>query len=746
MTDRINALREMFFADEHKKFRVEDLHLSILNEENKNKPFAIRKALAFDLALEKMPIFLLDGDLICGGKTLYRLPKYVTHEEIMWGNHNFEVGEYGMYSSMFDNSFNLGQDDRGFGLNDSSVPAYYKILTTGIPALISDAEKRMAETDDCDKKNYYESVIISNKACLKAMKRYEELCREKAAYADGERRAELLSMAANMKALQNDAPQTFWQAVQLMYFIQFLIWTEGGYLVPLGRVDLTLYPFYKKDIENRTITKEFALEILEAFFMKLNYEVDRTHGEDIRINSDTGQSVTIGGCDPVTGEPAYNDMTMMILDAKCDMKVTDPKVHLRVSSRTPREIWEKAAYLNSLGMGFPTYENDDVIIPAFMEHPEYTLEDARDYAASGCWEMTIQGKALNRNVGGVCALRMLEWAMNNGKFALGNPGSLPSMGLIGDRWGIPTGEPEWFDSYAKLFNAYKVQMKHYIDMVTSYVNRSMLSPSPFYSSMMEGTLESGRDFDTWGAIYNETDFQLGALSNAADALYAIRKLVYENKEYTLRELNEILLNNWDGHEDLRQRILNEFPKFGNNDPEVDSIANEILEYYVQEVTKHHNAAGQTYRARVSSATGYVYNARILGASADGRKAKQFYADNLSPMMGADHNGPTAIVLSCGKLNVSKCAGGSVLDMKFHPSALSTQEGRDKFIALIQTYCKLGGEQVQINVLDNKVLLDAQKHPENYRDLIVRIWGFSTYFTQVAKHWQDHIIQRSTLSF
>lgn len=746
MTDRINCLREMFFSDEHKKYRVEDLHLSILDEETGKLPFAVRKAMAFDLALEKMPIFLLDGDLICGGKTLYKLPKYVTHEEIMWGNHNFEVGEYGMYSSMFDNAFNLGQDERGFGLNDSSIPAYYKVVPMGVPAIIAEAEKKMAETDDADKKTYYQSVIIAQTACLKAMKRYEDLCTEKAGSAEGKRKDELLQMAANMAQLQKGAPETYWQAVQLMYFIQFLIWTEGGYLIPLGRVDLVLNPFYEKDIADGTLTKDFAFEILEAFFMKLNYEVDRTHGEDIRINSDTGQSITIGGCDPVTGEPTYNDITMMILDAKCDMKVTDPKVHLRVSTKTPEEIWKKAAYLNSLGMGFPTYENDDVIIPAFMSHPEYTLEDARDYAASGCWEMTIQGKSLNRNVGGVCALRMLEWALNNGKFALGNPGSLPAMGLIGDRWGITTGEPEWFDSYPKLFNAYKVQMKHYIDMVTSYVNRSMLSPSPFYSSVMEGPMDNGRDFDTWGAIYNETDFQLAALSNAADSLYVIKKLVYENKEMTLREFNDILLKNWEGHEDLRQRVLNEFPKFGNNDPEVDAIAKEIVDFYVQEVTKHHNAAGQTYRARVSSATAYVYNAQILGASADGRKARQFYADNLSPMMGADHNGPTAIVLSCGNIDVSKCAGGSVLDMKFHPSALKTEEGRDKFITLIKTYCQLGGEQTQINVLDNKVLLDAQKHPENYRDLIVRIWGFSTYFTQVAKHWQDHIISRSTLSF
>ena len=743
MTDRINNLRELFFADDHKKYRVEDLGLSILNEETEKLPFAIRKAMAFDLALEKMNIFLQEGDLICGGKTVYKLPKYITEDEIAWGNHNFECGGY---NHGFDYPYNLGQDERGFSLTDSSIPAYYKVIPMGIPALIADAETRMAQTDDEDKKVFYQSTIIANKASLKLMRRYENLCLEQAATAEGARKAELEQMAANLAQLQVGAPQTYWQAVQLLYFIQFLIWVEQGYLVPLGRTDMYLDPYYQKDLAAGIVTEGFALEILEAFFLKLNYEIDRTHGEDIRINSDSGQSITIGGCDPITGEPTYNDMTMMILEAKCDTAVTDPKIHLRVNSGTPEKVWKKAAYLTSLGGGFPTYENDEAVIPALLSHPEYTLEHARDYAASGCWEMTIQGRALNRNMGCVCALRMVEYALNNGQYALGLPNPEGAEGLIDDRYGIKTGNPEWFNTYEKFFNAYKVQMKHYIDMVTSYCNRSQLSPSPFYASMVEGTMESGKDFNDWGCTYNETDFQMSALSNAADALYTIRRLVYQEKRYTLRQFNEILLANWEGHEDLRQEILNEFPKFGNNNAEVDAIANEIVQFYVQEVTKHRNAAGQTYRARISGAPSYVYLARILGASADGRKAREFYSDNLSPMLGAAKNGPTAIVLSCGNLDVTHCAGGEVLDMKFHPSALSTEEGRDKFIAMLKTYCKVGGMQAQVNVLDNKVLLDAQAHPENYRDLMVRIWGFSAFFTQIAKHWQDHIIARTSLNF
>lgn len=744
LTDRINALRELLFAGAHKAFRRETLDLSILNEETKSLPFAVRKALAFRLALENMPIFLLDGDLICGGRTVYTLPTYVTEEEIRWGNHNFETGGF---RHQFDNCFNLGQDERGFGVCNSSVPAYYKIIPMGIPALLAQARACRAAAEDPVKIAYYDSVVIANEGALALMKRYEAYLLSLAEKADTPaREQELRTMAANMAQLQIGAPESFWQACQLMYFIQFLIWTEGGYLVPLGRVDQILWPYYKADLESGKLTREEAFDILEAFFMKLNYEVDRTHGGDIKINSDTGQSITIGGVDPLTGVNVSNDLTLMILDAKCDMRVTDPKVHLRISKDTPAAVWRKAAYLNSLGMGFPTYENDDAIIPALMRQGEYTLEDARDYAASGCWEITIQGRAFNRNIGGICCLRCLEWAMNDGKFALDDNERDGFLGKIDDRFGIPTGQPEWFDTFDKLFNAFKVQMQHSIDIVVAYTNRAQTSPSPFYSSMMEDCIERGADFDGNGVRYAETDFQLASLSNCADALYAIKTLVYDTREYTLRELNEILLADWEGNEPLRQRILNQLPKFGNGFKEVDAIADEIVRYYTQEVTKHHNAFGQRWRARVSSATAYVYGARILGASADGRRAREFYSDNLSPMMGADRNGPTAIVRSCGHVDFGACAGGAVLDMKFHPSALHTEEGREKYIALVKTYFDMGGLQAQVNVLDNKVLLDAQQHPEQYRDLIVRIWGFSTYFVQVAKHWQDHIIQRSTLSF
>ncbi len=638
MTERIDNLRKLLFAKTHVDYRVENLDLSILNEKTAKLPFGTRKAMAFDLALEKMPVFLQKEELIVGGKTLYTLPSYITEYEKETGNPNIETHGY---NNAFDNCYNLGQDDRGYGIANSSIPAYYKFIPMGLPAMIEDARTKMAIASDEASIHYYESVIISISAALKLIKRYEDLVSAAILDESSEiRKTELAIMAGNLAQLRKGAPKTYWQAVQLMYFIQFLIWVEGGYLIPMGRTDQILYPFYKKDLEAGKINRDFALEILECFFIKLNYEIDRTHGEDGKFNSDTGQSITIGGIDIKTGNDATNEITYMILDAKCDTRITDPKVHLRIHKDTPETIWQKAAYLNSLGMGFPTYENDDAIIPAFMAQGCYTLEDARDYSASGCWELIVQGRSFNRNLGMIDCLRSLEWALNNGQYFLGVPNAASAVGLIDGKFGLSTGRVEQFDTYEKLYNAFKVQMKHAIDMTSSYCNRSWSSPSPFYSSMMEDCMKKGRDFDGAGCRYTETDFQLSSLSNAADALYAIKKLVYTDNEFTLKEFTDILKSNWEGHEQLRQRILNELPKFGNDCDEVDEIAKSIVDYYTREVTKHRNAFDGPYRSRISSALGYVCIAQNLGASADGRLARSFYADNLSPQIGEDKEGPT----------------------------------------------------------------------------------------------------------
>ncbi|MDR3552288.1 MAG: pyruvate formate lyase family protein [Clostridia bacterium] len=739
MEDRIRSLREAFFAGTHKQFRKESLDLSIVDGSTSALPYAVRKAMAFEKALEVMPVYIQQGELIVGGKTVYTLPDYATEHEKETGNPHIETRGY---DNLFDQVFNLGQDARGFGIPNSSNPAYYRILPMGLPALAAQAEEKRRASVDVRQANFYQAAAIALEAAVSLMKRYEKLAEaELKKEDDGKRRAELQAIASNLRTLEKGAPQSFWQALQLLYFIHFLIWVEGGYLVPLGRIDQYLYPYYQKDIESGRISRESALELLECMFIKLNFEIDRTHGEAGKFESDTGQSITLGGIDPKTGWDATNDLTYLCIDVVKDLRLTDPKLHLRLSGKSPHPLWKAAADLSAMGMGFPTYDNDDAIIPAMMNIGDYyTLEDARDYCGSGCWEIITQGRSFNRNLGMIDCLRALEWALNNGENIL--PPDRNAAGLIGGKWGVETGNVENFETFDDLFNVFKVQIKHNIDMVSSNCNKAMLTYSPFYSSMMDDCMENGKDIRQGGCRYNETDFQLSSLSNCADALYAIRKLVYEDGRLSLRQLVSILRSNYEGNEELRQEIISRLPKFGNDVDEVDLIAKRIVRFYSREVSKHRNNFGEPYRARVSSALGYVALAKRLGASADGRKAGEFYASNISPQPGADKNGPTAIIRSAAKIDPSSCPGGEMLDLKFHPSALKTDESKEKFIALIKTHFALGGLQTQVNVIDNKTLLDAKAHPENYRDLMVRVWGFSTYFVSLPEEYQDHLIART----
>ena len=740
MNDRIKELRNLLFEGTHKKYRVEDLKVSILNEETLNAPFGIRKAMAFDKCCELAPIFIQPGELIVGGKTVYKLPEYITRREIENGPGYSEVHGY---TDLFGFVHNLCQDERGYGVCNSSVPAYYKYLPIGLPGMLRKAEEGYRDAQDEAQKAFYESARIVLGALQKLIGRYEQLAEKlNGETTDVARKGELAKLITVLKRIQTEPPEDFYEALQLLYFIQFSIWMEGGYLVPLGRMDQYLYLYYRQGIESGRYTKETMCELLECMFIKLNYEIDRTHGEDIRFNSDTGQTVTIGGIDPVTGKDVTNELSYMLMDIKLDLRITDPRIHLRLHAGSPDAIWEKAAELTAAGMGFPTYDNDEAIFKALSGHQEYSMEDIRDYVGSGCWEIVVQGKSQNRNLGDIDCLRSLEWALNDGKNVL--PINENAVGLVQGRWGIRTGPAASMETFTDLMNAFKAQMKHNIDRIACNCNAGRLSPSPLYAVFLEDCLERGKDISDGGCRYYETDFQLSSLSNCADALYTIKKLVYEEGRYSLEELNEILRNNFDGHEDLRQEMINKLPKFGNDNDEVDAIAAEIVAYFSREVTKHKNSYNGPYRARISSALGYVSIARGLGASADGRKQSDFYATNLSAGLGAEHNGPTGVIKSCGKLCTEGLAGGEILDMRLHPNALQTEENRKKFIALVKAYFKLGGLQVQFNVIDNKTLIDAKAHPEKYPDLLVRVWGFSAYFIAIPEDYQDQIIARAAL--
>lgn len=740
MNDKVKHLRKMLFEGTHKQYRVDSLGISILNEETQKLSYPIRKAMAFAKCLQTMPIFIQKGEIIVGGKTVYELPEFITKKEIEVGNHNIEIEGY---DNIFDIVFNLGQDARGFGIANSGAPAYYRAVPMGFPAFLEEAEQKKQAAKDKESVDFYESIAICIRGVIILIKRFEKLALEQMANeTDSKRAQELHKMAVMLGSIAKRPPEDFYEATQVLYFIQYLLWVEGGYLIPLGRYDQYMLPFYENDIKNGKHTKEQIIEIMECFFIKLNFEIDQTHGGDGKLESDTGQTVTVGGIDPKTGKDVCNDLTILVMDTKLDTRITDPRIHVRFSKKTPQEVWEKSAELTAAGMGFPTYDSDENIIKALTSHEEYSLKDARDYALSGCWEVVIQGKSSNSNLGDIDSLRALEWALNDGYNALEY--NKNAKGLRDGKWGLSTGNPESFYTFDDLMRAFYAQMKHNIDTIACNQYKSRMTYSPFYSAVMDDCMETGKDIASGGCRYYETDFQMSSLGNCADALYAIKSLVYEQERLTLPEFIEILKNNYKGHEDLRQEIVNKSPKFGNDQDEVDEIANDIVKFFCREATKHKNAYGGPYRARIASALGYVAIARTLGASADGRYDKDFYGADLSTGLGAERNGPTAVIKSAGKIDTSRLAGGSILDIKFNPNALATKELQAKFINLIKVYFELGGLQVQMNVVDKETLLKAKANPKDYPDLMVRVWGFSTYFISLSEDYQDHIIERTEL--
>ncbi|GHT85513.1 dehydrogenase [Bacteroidia bacterium] len=740
MTERIQYLRKLLFANTHKQYRVKSLGVSVLDEENEQRSITIRKALAMKQAMELMPIYIQPGELIVGGKTVYSLPTYFTKQEIALGNPNSEVHGY---SNMFDIVFNLGQDERGYGQANSSAPDYAGLLEYGFTGMLEQSGNGLKEAKTERQKDFYESVAIVYEGIRLLLGRYEKLAQEQQKETkEQKRKDELSKIADTMHALAHRPPKNFYEALQTVYFVQFLLWQEGGYLVPLGRFDQYMYPYYRHSLEKGEFSHEEMEELVECMFLKLNYEIDETHGEDGKFESDTGQTVTVGGVIPATGEDATNELSYMCIDIKIDLHVVDPRLHVRFHENTDPKLWKRSADLSAEGMGFPTYDSDENIIAALLCHPEYTLEDARDYCSSGCWEIIIQGKSFNRNLGDIDCLRALEWALNDGESVI--PVNENAIGLIEGRFGLRTGHPANFEIFEDLIIAFKAQLKHNIDTIACNCNKGKLATAPLYSSVMKDCMTKGLDLAHGGGRYYETDFQLSSLSNAADALYAIKKLVYEDKRFALDEFVKIMHDNYEGHEELRQELINKMPKFGNADERVDAIAKDIVSYFSREVTKHRNHYDGPYRARIASSLGYVAIARTLGASADGRRHKDFYAADLSPGLGAERNGPTAAVISCGSMPTKGLAGGSIMDLTFHSGAFATQDSKDKFIDFIKVYFDAGGLQAQFNVTNVDTLRDAQKNPEKYPDLMVRIWGFSAYFIGMPKDYQDHIILRTQL--
>jgi formate C-acetyltransferase len=596
---------------------------------------------------------------------------------------------------------------------------------------------KLFSRDDIEKKCFLEAVIISLNAIIRLAHRYANLAEEMALKEkDPVRKKELERIAETCRWVPANPARTFYEAIQSFWFIYLVIQQSTA---GMGRFDQYMYPFYKRDKESGRITDDEVLALLCELRIK-DMELVRIALRPVKRQQQAGiakwHNMIIGGVTP-DGKDATNELTYLILEAAKIVRTPHHTITLRVHENTPEDLMIKALEVVKLGIGMPAFIGDKSYIE-FLVSLGVPLEVARDYAVGGCLDTIVPGKSRIVAVPFFTNAKVLDIFLNNG---------------VDRNTGIKMGpfnvNVEDFSNFNELFEAFKRYLAYFIEMAIQ-CNNTWGAFAEMREYLIEAALSDGGLKDGKGLFRRKMPVNYAAsllavgMINVVDSLAAIKKLVFEEKKITLKQLKEALAANWQGYEDIRKMCL-EAPKYGNDDDYVDSIAVDLYNFYADEVYKYKTINGGKWVPGGISISSMWAGGAITGATPDGRLAGEVLADgSMSPMRGRDVNGPTAVIKSASKINQSRFAS-TLMNMKFHPSALSSTEDLRKLAFLIKTYFNLGGKHVQFNVVSRETLIEAQKHPENYRDLIVRVAGYSAYFVELAKPVQDEVIARTELS-
>lgn len=671
---------------------------------------------------------------------------------------------------------------------------YEEVLAIGYEGIIAKAQ---AELDKCQvgdgdyakRSHFLNAVILSCKAVIEYANRYAALAEEMASRcSDPARAQELLTIARNCRRVPAKGADGFYEACQSFWFVQQLLQMESsGHSISPGRFDQYMYPYYKKDIENGRITREFAQELMDCIWVKLN-DLNKCR-DAASAEGFAGYSLfqnLIAGGQNKDGEDVTNDLSIMCIQASMHVHLPQPSLSVRVWNGSPHEFLMKAAELTRTGIGLPAYYNDEVIIPS-LQNRGLSLADAREYNIIGCVEPQKAGKTEGWHDAAFFNMcRPLELVFANGMDK-------------GEMVGIPTGDVTKMTTFEEFYDAYKKQMEYCISLLVNADNaidvaHAELCPLPFLSSMVDDCLKRGKTVQEGGAVYNFTGPQGFGIANMADSLYAIRKLVYQDKTVSMQEYKDALIWNFGKGFDEQtiaettasiikglqeqgrtvdentvssilnvvmnvkptpeqkaryeeiHNLIDEVPKFGNDIPDVDYFARDVAYTYTRPMEKFKNPRGGQYQAGLYPVSANVPLGGQTGATPDGRYAHTPVADGVSPSAGKDVNGPTAAATSVSRLDHFIVSNGTLFNQKFHPSALSGREGLEKFVALIRAYFDQKGMHMQFNVVSRETLLDAQKNPEKYKHLVVRVAGYSALFTTLSRSLQDDIIRRTEQGF
>lgn len=671
---------------------------------------------------------------------------------------------------------------------------YEEVLAIGYEGIMAKAQ---AELDRCQvgdhdyarRSHFLSAVILSCQAVMEYAQRYAALAEKMAAEcSDPVRRNELEVIALNCSHVPARGAGSFYEACQSFWFVQQLLQLESsGHSISPGRFDQYMYPYYKRDLDNGNITREFAQELMDCIWVKLN-DLNKCR-DAASAEGFAGYSLfqnLIAGGQNKDGEDVTNDLSIMCIQASMHVQLPQPSLSVRVWNGTPHEFLIKAAELTRTGIGLPAYYNDEVIIPA-LQNRGLSLEDAREYNIIGCVEPQKAGKTDGWHDAAFFNMcRPLELVFSNGMDK-------------GELVGIPTGDVTEMTTFEEFYDAYKKQMDYFISLLVNAdnaidVTHAERCPLPFLSCMVDDCIKRGISVQEGGAVYNFTGPQGFGIANMADSLYAVRQLVYRDKKVSMEEYKEALLWNYGKgidsetaadmtasilkemerqgraidesavksvletvmtmkpSEDQKARfeeihhMIDEVPKFGNDIPEVDYFARDVAYTYTRPLQNYKNPRGGQFQAGLYPVSANVPLGGQTGATPDGRYAHTPVADGVSPSAGKDVNGPTAAANSVARLDHFIVSNGTLFNQKFHPSALAGREGLEKFTALIRSYFDQKGMHMQFNVVDRDTLLDAQKNPEKYKHLVVRVAGYSALFTTLSRSLQDDIIRRTEQGF
>lgn len=594
-----------------------------------------------------------------------------------------------------------------------------------------------------DKKAQLNAMEICCDAIMILGERYAAYARELAEKETDEiRKQELLQIAANCDVVPAHAPKTFWQAIQMYWFVHLGVTTE---LNPWdayspGRLDQHLNPFYQKDTEDGILDDEKALELLECLWVKFNNQPAPPKVGITLKESGTYTdfaNLNTGGITP-DGENGVNEVSYLILDCMDEMKLLQPSSNVQISKKTPTKFLKRACEISRKGWGQPAFYNTEAIIQELLNAGK-SIEDARRGGTSGCVETGAFGNEAYILTGYFNLPKILELTLYNGY-------DIVSKKQIG----IPLGYAKDFKSYDELYEAYKKQVEHLIDIKIEGSNiiekiYAEYMPAPFLSIITNDCISRGKDYNAGGARYNTNYIQGVGIGTITDSLAAIKYNVFDEKKFTMEELIEALEHNFEGYDMIANLVRNKTPKYGNDDDYADNIMKDVFNFYQKTVTGRPNMKGGTYRVNMLPTTCHVYFGEVMNASPNGRLAQKPVSEGISPEKGADVNGPTAVIKSCSKMDHLR-TGGTLLNQKFTPSVVKGEEGLDNMANLVRAYFNMDGHHIQFNVIDRETLIRAQQNPDEYKDLIVRVAGYSDHFRNLSKALQDEIIERTEQSF